>query len=46
MPHAQFNWYRLDELTGLQIHAVFSPVVVGDASPHWYGLGPVAVLPK
>jgi len=26
-------------------HVAFSPVVVGDGSKNWYGLGPVAVLP-
>jgi putative acetyltransferase len=27
-------------------HVAFSPVTVSDGSPHWYGLGPVSVLPK
>ncbi|MDA8165759.1 MAG: N-acetyltransferase [Desulfobacteraceae bacterium] len=27
-------------------HVAFSPVVVSDGSPGWYGLGPVSVLPK
>lgn len=26
-------------------HIAFSPVQISDGSPHWYGLGPVAVLP-
>lgn len=26
-------------------HIAFSPVTVSDGSPHWYGLGPVSVLP-
>lgn len=26
-------------------HLAFSPVTIGDGSPRWYGLGPVAVLP-
>ncbi|GAA5082254.1 GNAT family N-acetyltransferase [Lysobacter panacisoli] len=25
---------------------VFSPVDIGDGTPHWYGLGPVAVMPQ
>ena len=27
-------------------HAAFSPVTISDGSPHWYGLGPIAVLPE
>ncbi|MBO9329044.1 GNAT family N-acetyltransferase [Achromobacter pulmonis] len=27
-------------------HVAFSPVAIGDGSPDWYGLGPVAVLPE
>jgi len=27
-------------------HVAFSPVTISDGSPHWYGLGPVSVLPK
>lgn len=27
-------------------HVAFSPVQVSDGSPHWYGLGPVSVLPE
>ena len=27
-------------------HVAFSPVTVGDGTPHWYGLGPLAVEPK
>ncbi|MDH3063762.1 N-acetyltransferase [Achromobacter insolitus] len=27
-------------------HVAFSPVAIGDGSPGWYGLGPVAVLPE
>jgi putative acetyltransferase len=26
-------------------HIAFSPVTIADGSPHWYGLGPVSVLP-
>lgn len=26
-------------------HVAFSPVTISDGSPHWYGLGPVSVLP-
>lgn len=26
-------------------HIAFSPVILSDGSPHWYGLGPVSVLP-
>jgi putative acetyltransferase len=26
-------------------HIAFSPVTISDGSPHWYGLGPVSVLP-
>lgn len=26
-------------------HAVFSPVSISDGTPHWYGLGPVSVIP-
>jgi putative acetyltransferase len=26
-------------------HVAFSPVTISDGSDHWYGLGPVAVLP-
>jgi putative acetyltransferase len=27
-------------------HVAFSPVTISDASPDWYGLGPVSVLPE
>ena len=27
-------------------HIAFSPVTISDASPHWYGLGPISVLPE
>lgn len=27
-------------------HIAFSPVTLSDGTPHWYGLGPVAVLPE
>ena len=27
-------------------HAAFSPVVMSDGTPHWYGVGPVSVLPE
>jgi putative acetyltransferase len=27
-------------------HIAFSPVVMSDGSPGWYGLGPVSVLPE
>ena len=27
-------------------HVAFSPVAISDGSPHWYGLGPVSVLPE
>jgi len=27
-------------------HVAFSPVTISDGSPHWYGLGPVSVLPQ
>lgn len=27
-------------------HIAFSPVTISDGSHHWYGLGPVSVLPK
>jgi putative acetyltransferase len=26
-------------------HVAFSPVTISDGSPHWYGLGPVSVVP-
>ena len=26
-------------------HIAFSPVIISDGTPNWYGLGPVAVLP-
>jgi putative acetyltransferase len=26
-------------------HVAFSPVTISDGNPHWYGLGPVSVLP-
>lgn len=35
------------ELEGRVIgHIAFSPVVLSDGSPDWYGLGPVSVLPE
>jgi putative acetyltransferase len=35
------------ELDGQVIgHIAFSPVVMSDGTPHWYGLGPVSVLPE
>lgn len=35
------------ELDGRVIgHIAFSPVVVSDGTPDWYGLGPVSVLPE
>jgi putative acetyltransferase len=27
-------------------HIAFSPVTISDGTPHWYGLGPVSVLPE
>ncbi|MNX27666.1 hypothetical protein D3C86_577590 [compost metagenome] len=27
-------------------HIAFSPVTISDGAPHWYGLGPAAVLPE
>ena len=27
-------------------HIAFSPVMISDGCPNWYGLGPVAVLPE
>jgi len=27
-------------------HVAFSPVTISDGTPHWYGLGPVSVLPQ
>lgn len=27
-------------------HIAFSPVIVSDGSPGWYGLGPISVLPE
>lgn len=27
-------------------HIAFSPIVISDGSPNWYGLGPISVLPK
>ncbi|MFC5606632.1 GNAT family N-acetyltransferase [Variovorax soli] len=27
-------------------HVAFSPVAISDGSPHWWGLGPVSVLPE
>lgn len=27
-------------------HVAFSPVTLSDGTPHWYGLGPVSVLPS
>ena len=27
-------------------HIAFSPVVISDGSPNWYGLGPISVLPE
>jgi putative acetyltransferase len=27
-------------------HVAFSPVTISDGNPHWYGLGPVSVLPQ
>jgi putative acetyltransferase len=27
-------------------HVAFSPVTISDGNPHWYGLGPVSVLPS
>jgi putative acetyltransferase len=27
-------------------HIAFSPVTMSDGTPHWYGLGPVSVLPE
>jgi putative acetyltransferase len=27
-------------------HIAFSPVTMSDGTPHWYGLGPVSVLPQ
>jgi len=27
-------------------HIAFSPVTISDGSPHWFGLGPVSVLPE
>jgi putative acetyltransferase len=27
-------------------HIAFSPLVLSDGTPHWYGMGPVSVLPQ
>jgi putative acetyltransferase len=27
-------------------HIAFSPLTISDGTPHWYGLGPVSVLPE
>jgi putative acetyltransferase len=27
-------------------HIVFSPVIISDGTPNWYGIGPVSVLPE
>lgn len=27
-------------------HIAFSPVTISDGTPHWFGLGPVSVLPR
>lgn len=27
-------------------HIAFSPVTLSDGTPHWYGLGPISVLPE
>jgi len=27
-------------------HIAFSPVIISDSTPNWYGLGPVSVLPE
>ena len=35
------------EMEGCVIgHIAFSPVTLSDGTPHWYGLGPVSVLPE
>lgn len=34
-----------DQETQIVGHIAFSPVQISDGSPHWYGLGPVAVRP-
>jgi putative acetyltransferase len=35
------------EMNGRVIgHIAFSPVTISDGTPHWYGLGPVSVLPE
>lgn len=34
-----------EEDGGVVGHVAFSPVVIGDGSAGWYGLGPVSVLP-
>jgi len=35
------------EIDGLVIgHIALSPVTISDGTPHWYGLGPVSVLPE
>lgn len=35
------------ELAGRTVgHIAFSPVTISDGTPHWYGLGPVSVLPE
>lgn len=34
------------ELSGTVVgHVAISPVTISDGAPHWYGLGPVSVLP-
>jgi putative acetyltransferase len=35
------------ELEGQVVgHVAFSPVTISDGNPHWYGVGPVSVLPR
>jgi putative acetyltransferase len=35
------------ELDGQVVgHVAFSPLLISDGSPNWYGLGPVSVLPQ
>ena len=38
---------RVAEMDGRVVgHIAFSPVVMSDGSPGWYGLGPISVLPQ
>ncbi len=35
-----------EDEAGIVGHAAVSPVTVSDGSQHWYGLGPIGVLPR